>query len=427
MSLYACVDGAPTSYLTQRLAPFGLDLHEFPGTGWGIRTLHDRPGGERVFSWSNKEVVLAEVVLRRREDLAAAAVHAAEAGQPLTDESLLACYIVAEEREGRDTWFTLYRSTLPAFQPSAISSAELGDRALLPRCYSCCVKATYDYATRQHAACAAALLAVAQPVPELDRYLRAFAAVRARSFALDEAVFRLEQRSPLVAQRPDGLRRALLPLYDLLNHRSGARTRIERSDGTWRLLSEDGCAAGGQVFNSYGDGRSNLELLLHYGFAVAGNGRAGIGFDVPDLLGALAAVCPRVFGDSRVRDSLRRRLAADEARRRAEALQDLALYSLDVSGGAPRPDGRLRAALDNFQHMAVPLGCTEEEARALPAVALDAMLRVRRDELVARLEEVGRDVEVVAADRAGGCWRDHVVTFLKAEREAIEGVIKEAE
>mmetsp|Transcript_15170 Transcript_15170/g.30263 ORF Transcript_15170/g.30263 Transcript_15170/m.30263 type:complete len:380 (+) Transcript_15170:55-1194(+) len=331
MSLYARVDGAPTSYLMQRLAPFGLDLYEFPGTGWGVRTLHDRPGGERVFSWSNKEVVLAEVVLRRREDLAAAAVHAAEAGRPLTDESLLACYIVAEEREGRDTWFTLYRSTLPAFQPSAISSAGPGDRALLPRCYSCCVKATYDYATKQHAACAAALGAVDEPVPELDRYLRAFAAVRARSFALDEVVFRLGQPSPLVAQRPDGLRRALLPLYDLLNHSSGARTRIERSEGTWRLLSEDSCAAGGQVFNSYGDDRSNLELLLHYGFAVAGNGHAGIGFDVPDLLSALATACPR-FGDPRVQDSLRRRLTADETRRRAEALQDLALYSLDASG-----------------------------------------------------------------------------------------------
>ena len=60
-------------------------------------------------------------------------------------------------------------------------------------------------------------------------------------------------------------------------------------------------------------------------------------------------------------------------------------------------------------------------------VALDAMLQAQLDELVARIKEVGRDEEADAADGVCGYWRDHVVTFLKAEREAIERVIKGVE
>ena len=408
-----CAGSAPAPYLTQRLAPFGLDMHEFPSTGRGVRTLRDRASGERVFFWSDAEVVLAERALSRRADLAAAAEHAANAGAPLTDEAILACYMCAEARDSRDDWFFLYLSSLPRAQPSALTM-DAGDRALLPRCYARCAEATREYAERLHAACAAALAAVGEPPPPRDRFLRAFTHVRARAFALDEDVFRLGPRSPLVAQR--GERRALLPLLELLNHRSGARVRLERSEKSWRLIAEDACAAGEQVFNCYGE-RANLELLLHYGFALGDNARARVGFDCRELLDGVVAARPREFGAPRARASLGARLAAEEAALRGEALQNLALFFFDASAGvarAARPGARLKAALAVLERVAAELGCTEEAARALPADALDAMLRARLAELVSRLAEI---------DEGSPGMRGHIAALLAAERTAIEAVL----
>ena len=415
-----CAGSAPAPYLTQRLAPFDLDMHEFALTGRGVRTLRDRPRGERVFFWSDAEVVLAERVLSRRADLAAAAEHAAKAGSPLTDEGLLACYMCSEARESRDEWFLLYLHTLPRAQLSALSM-DAEDLALLPRCYARCAEATRAYAERLHAACGAALEAVGEPPPPRDRFMRAFAHVRARSFALDEDVFRLEPRSPLVAQR--GNRRALLPLLDLLNHRSGTRVRLERSEKSWRLIAEDACAAGEQVFNCYGE-RANLELLLHYGFALRDNAFARVGFDALDLLDGCVAARPREFGAPSARESLRARLVAEEASQRSEALPNLALFTFDASAGtapATRPSERLRAALSVLERVAAKLGCTDEAARALPADVLDAMLRARLAELVSRLAEIGRRDDERSSPEA----RDHIAALLTAERTAIEEVIVE--
>ena len=138
--------------------------------------------------------------------------------------------------------------------------------------------------------------------------------MRARAFALDEDVFRLGPRSPLVAQR--GERRAPPPLLELLNHRSGARVRLERSEKSWRLIAEDACAAGEQVFNCYGE-RANLELLLHYGFALGDNARARVGFDCRELLDGVVAARPREFARrARARASAR---ASPRRRRRCAA------------------------------------------------------------------------------------------------------------
>ena len=443
-----------SSYLMQRLAPFGLDLHDFPGTtggSRGVRSLVARSVGARVVDWFDTEVVFAERVLKRRKDLAAAAKHAAEVqGTPLTDEALLACYIVCEERDPRDNFFTLYRSTLPAsLLSSSIVFSWTNETAhhnsnsnsnnntalwsLLPRCYAAAMVATRDYAIRQHACCAAALAAVGEPRPRLDRYLRAFAAVRSRSFALGVSLFRGEhdvRRSPFVLQRTeDNTRKVLLPFYDLLNHRTGAHTRLERSETTWRLVSEDACSAGDEVYNSYGDNRSNLELLLHYGFCLAGNGHLGIGFDVSDLLDAVAVAHPRVFGTPKVLHSLRSRLVEEETQRRAQALQDLALYAVNITTdddvATPQPSNRLRATLAIFQQMAVPLGCSEEEAQKLPADTLDAMLRSRHVELLSCLQHVEQQQQEASGDTgaAQDKCRDQVATLLEAERVAIEKVI----
>ena len=113
--------------------------------------------------------------------------------------------------------------------------------------------------------------------------------------AVDDEVFRLRPpRHPHVAHHAPAARRALLPLLDLLNHRDGARVRLERSEKAWRLVADDAYAAGGEVFNSYG-ARGNLELLLNYGFAVRDNPQRRVAFDADDLVAARdigAARCP---------------------------------------------------------------------------------------------------------------------------------------
>jgi len=419
-----CVSSAP--YLTQRLAPFGLDLHEFPDkTGRGVRTLRDRTSGEQVLSWSDDEVVLAERVLRKRRfDLAAAAAHASKAGTPLTDEALLASYIVCEEIESRNDWFLLYRSTLPAAQPSAISM-DAPTLGLLPRCYARHAKATREYVSQQHAACVAGLEAVGAPTPPFDRFLQAFAHVRARSFALDEDVFGLEPRSPHIAYSTTSTehrtRLALLPLLDLLNHRSGARVRVQRSKRLWRLVADDNYTAGDQVFNSYGN-RGNVELLLNYGFAIGDNEHQRISFDAVELVDACLAAYPRTLGNLRVQENLTALLSEAERSRYGTAQNKPTLYTCDASEGNLRHGTKLRTTLATLRGIATKLGLSVDEARALPDRALSIMLRRRLVELDSCLADVRR-LEVAGEQSPGWGLRGHVATLLETERATIEAVL----
>lgn len=385
------------AYLNARLEPFGLDVHDFAATGRGVRTTRARSPAARVFAWGDGEVVFAERALARRGDLAAAAAEASTRGAPLTDESVLACYIVLEERDGRDDRFFLWRDTLPAAPASALALRD-EDLALLPRCYAECARATRAYVLARYDECNAVL-----SVPE-DRFVEAFAHVRARSFALDAEVFRLEPASADVLQAP-GTRRALVPLLDLLNHKHGARVRVERHAAKWQLVSAEGYAAGAEVFNDYGN-RSNLELLLHYGFAVPDNDVGVVGFDAVDVVEACAAARPAVFDGDAVR-SVGARLLADEAARRSErAAQRLGLYTVDVAAGAA-PGDRLRSTLATLEALAAASG--DGDAAALPGDVVAALLDARRAELAARL------TDAAGAPEAAPC----VAAFLKAEWDAL--------
>ena len=396
--------GAAASYLTQRLADFGLEMGDFPGTGRGVRTVRKRARGERVVAWYDAEVVFAERALERRPELAAAAARAAALERPLTDEAVLALYICAEAAEGRDDWFLLYRSTLPAAQPSAVTGGDAYARGL-PRCYAACCGAVARHALSRYDDCEAALGAAA---PGAEAFLRALAHVRARSFALDDDVFKIkEARSGDVAQRSGTTRKALLPLLDLLNHRDGTRVRLERSPKSWRLVALEDYGEGAEVFNDYGD-RPNLDLFLHYGFALRDATHARASFDAADLAAACAAARPDVFGGRDARASLERRLAADEAARRAAPVLDLALYSVDLPAGAEpvAPSGRLRDALAVLAATAAGLG--DAAASKLPGDVVDALLRARLAEL---------------AGLSGGGGDGPAAALVAAERAALEGAL----
>ncbi|KAH8057023.1 calcium, potassium:sodium antiporter [Aureococcus anophagefferens] len=280
------------AYLNARLEPFGLDVHDFAATGRGVRTTRAPPPPPGATARSSSRSAAAG-------DLAAAAAEASTRGAPLTDESVLACYIVLEERDGRDDRFFLWRDTLPAAPASALALRD-EDLALLPRCYAECARATRAYVLARYDECNAVL-----SVP-VDRFVEAFAHVRARSFALDAEVFRLEPASADVLQAP-GTRRAL-------------------------LVSAEGYAAGAEVFNDYGN-RSNLELLLHYGFAVPDNDVGVVGFDAVDVkrkvfwkASAVLALCAvgvtYAHGPGAV-DALRSALTHTPARRRLGAKKSI--------------------------------------------------------------------------------------------------------
>ena len=383
----AAVDAAP-GYLAQRLAEHGLAMAEFAQTGRGVRTDRDRAAGERVFYWFDKEVVFAERALERRADVAAAA-----AGAPLADEAILALYLAREAQDPRDNWFSLYRSTLPDAPPTATAA----DAALLPRCYAACCAAAAERAAAHHGACARACAAAGvAPPPARGAFLDALAHVRARAFAVDDEVFRLlPPRHAHVAHHAPTARRALLPLLDLLNHRDGARVRLERSEKAWRLVADDAYAAGGEVFNSYG-ARGNLELLLNYGFALRDNPQRRVAFDADDLVAAA-----RAAGAAAPREALEAALAAPD-----RGAGDPGLYTLDATAG---PTPRLRAALAALAARGGPA--------AAPAAVLGAALAARRDEVAARLRDAARDP-------AGGPLRDAVLALLEAERDAVAGMLE---
>ena len=101
--------------------------------------------------------------------------------------------------------------------------------ALLPRCYARATETLREVAVREHTSCAAALEGIGQPAPPLDLFLRACAHVRARSVGFSAAEcrsYRLQPPSPLLRRDAQGTRRALMPFYDLINHRCGSRTLL---------------------------------------------------------------------------------------------------------------------------------------------------------------------------------------------------------
>lgn len=242
--VFACASASGAPSFTERLARHDLDVHDFQSTGRGLRTLRSRARGEVLLAVPDADVVLAERVLEGDDGLRAAAEHAAQSGRHLTEDSLLACFI-ANARTNHPA-----SSMLPAVQPSVVSME--AEAALLPRCYASAAEESRAHAISQHATCTEALRAVGAGEPPLDAFLRAWAHVRARSVQFREGQdFGLAPRSELLSAER-GLRKALLPYFDMINHQSGAGTKLVREGGAWQLVAEGGYGAGEQVFVSYG-------------------------------------------------------------------------------------------------------------------------------------------------------------------------------
>lgn len=377
------------------------------------------------------------------------AYHAAQViHKPLTDETLLACYLCLEQKDAKNLWFTLYRSTLPPknerlllplclMEDEKEGEEEEGGmcKRCLPNCYWDALQFARRYVKRQHECCVEAMVPIVgtkeELIPSAEEFSRAFALVRSRSFALNDQLFQGEEgedsgrHKELITQQDNGTRRVLLPFYDLFNHRQGAKARIEKrlnlktNVRTWHILSQEKLNAGDEIYNSYGNNRGNLDLFLTYGFIDVGNGGRRIAFNRRELIRALLEARPLVFGvDSNILQSITKRLRLEEETLRGEPMQNLALYSLDLVGERVVSGDGLKAALETFKGMSIPLGSNEEEAESFVSDVLDAMLKGRLVELDHCLDclnqgEKDSEVEVEV------WWREQIGALLKAERDAI--------
>ena len=273
-------------WVVERLQPHGLELATFPGTGRGLRTTRPRVAGDLLFSVNDCDLLIAERLVENHPVLRAAAKAAAAAGGPLTDEQLISLYLAMEDT-------VPYVAALPP-QHSVLSlPAELC--ALLPRCYARVVAATREYALGLHRSACAALVAAGAPPVELDAFLWAFATVRSRSVEVDDDDGGGVPTHPLVAAGGQQRRRALFPVLDLFNHRSGARSKLARRGEVWGLTSRDEYTEGEQAFISYGGELDNLHLLLTYGFALADNPHPLLLFGTAELLAGCAMARPELF------------------------------------------------------------------------------------------------------------------------------------
>lgn len=110
----------------------------------------------------------------------------------------------------------------------------------------------------------------------LRRHPAAFQPHERFSYGCYAAAVELWQAYGARVRSADGrLVTALLPTLLLLNHCAVAphcaRFSVPDADGVLRLRAARACAAGRQLFISYGPQLSNKELLLHYGFTLPRN------------------------------------------------------------------------------------------------------------------------------------------------------------
>lgn len=445
------------SYLQERLSFSHLDLHHFSDPDGscrrGLRTLIDRNQCPwEICNISDEEVVWPERCIGRRpNDLGKAALHAADnLEQAFTDESILACYMCCEEKDPTNVWFTLYRSTLPKSLSLMIENAEELSteegasslfRNCLPRCHFDAIQTTVEYVKKQHERCAKAFEVVGLSMlsPSWERFRRAFALVRSRSFALGADLFEENEKDPSqtrlvipqIGSASVGTRRVLLPLYDLLNHQAGAKARIERRIHprtrvkSWHVMSDLPCAEGDEICNSYGDERGNFELLLHYGFCCpirpGDNNHAAnrIAFDGKDLLKALVSSHPQL-------SSLKSRLEKEETERRSKTIQDLALYSVNVSNGKVIPSKRLEETLEMCTKIVATLGIKTDDKADISRKILHAMVQTRLFEIdvcLQRLLAAAGRLNVRQKMQRMEWWREQIHTFLTAEQMVLRDAV----
>jgi hypothetical protein len=296
--------GGDNTWLSQRLQPFDLEVHEFPDTGRGLRTTRERVPGEIVMAIDN--AITCDTILERYSPIrrlvkaaAAKSERATSSHQKMTQEQVLALGLLEMMGCGEDD-FHAYAQTLPTEKISVMTLPKSLQQCL-PRCYSDSIdasKSTVQSLYNQVLTCNASLLKdtnSAWTPPDFDDFLWAFGTVRSRSVSADEL-----PPNPLVTTASETTTMMLLPGLDLLNHQSGVDVSLEylSDTKTWQLSTQQAYKKDQEVYLNYGE-RDNLKMLFTYGFCAmppenGPNDNIAL-FDLTDLLQASSAARPTIF------------------------------------------------------------------------------------------------------------------------------------
>jgi hypothetical protein len=233
----------PDSYLK----PFDLQLHDFPQTGRGIRTLIDRSPGDILLKIPVEDTITIRKVQAHLQDVF-------DISHPYTEEQLLALGLLLL----RDEHHPYVSSTMLPKEHFSVWNlpGDLWANSLcLPRCYRESFQATRNMVLEDFAK-------TINGKYSTQDVLWAFSMVRSRSIAVPELK---EANDDQEENSPPPL--ALIPGLDLFNHAFEAGTLLQLADDQWTLTSSKSYTAGDQIYLSYGDDKDDWKLLLTYGFS----------------------------------------------------------------------------------------------------------------------------------------------------------------
>lgn len=284
------------AWLSQRLEPFGLELHEFPTTtGRGLRTTRDRAAGEIILQV--KDAITCDTIFEQFQpirELAEIAAASSSSSSCLTQEQVLALGLLEMKHGDIDTELYEYVQTLPTEQYSVMTLPKSLQRCL-PRCYQTSVdasKATLESLHDQIVNCAPN----EWKAPSFDDFCWAFCTVRSRSISAEELT-----PNPLVVSAASMM---MLPGLDLLNHDGDVDVSLEYlpDSTTWQLSTQQSYTKNEEVFLNYGN-RDNLKMLFTYGFCCPSSTESSSNiidnnlalFDLQDLLQASLLARPTIF------------------------------------------------------------------------------------------------------------------------------------
>ena len=403
LSLSPQHSSSPPEKIIEHLRLFNLQLHPFPETGRGIRTTRDRNENELVLAIGAEQVVTSASILAKYPRIN----DAAKAGsQVLTDEQVLSlgiCHLRHDHDE--------YASSLPD-QYSVLTMPE-HLKSCVPLTYAKVIDATQEYAVDMYESSCDALRAADEDtalyIPSLVEFLWAFATVRSRSVGVDFE----HTLGDRIRPGGGGQFRAMIPGFDLLNHRVGTKSTLQlQGTDQWELRSICSYQAGDQVFISYGDDRDNLKLMLTYNFCIAENPEMLVFFDVDDLLQGCASARPTLFHPLTVAQlkQLVTRVGGEEMSRTL----------LAYDGRTRLPTSILNAHLGMVTQICEQLGGASA-AEHFPQETLACMLQTRAREINTCLERLD-----VALTQVGHEWNgmgDAIRLLLTEEEEAIHNYL----
>jgi hypothetical protein len=342
------------------LKPFSLELHDFPQTGRGVRTLVDRSPGEILIQIPVQDTITVSSASSSSSSISTSSrslrLLEEKKKDAISEEQLLALALVLLRKDDHP-----YVSTVLPHDHLGVWTlpASLFKSLCLPRCYREFFQATRNTVLDFMSMDDDTMLEGENAIIESSAELKwGFSMVRSRSLAVPEL--------------PDD-ELALIPGLDMFNHVFHAGTSLQLVDDAWTLVSSKSYSAGDQIYLSYGDEKDNWKLLQTYGFSANNNPNAFVFWTWEDLLDAASQLRPNMFTE-RVCQSL---LFHPQLKAYSALTETRAIFSFDAKQGVPRES--LQTGLTLMMSLASQLGFPDDED--LPGEVMNRLIENRLKEL----------------------------------------------